>query len=933
MRNISSNGLAKLAQRLGTEPLCIVEVDWNGKPVLYADRTIEGIPGRILEVGELDNIIDVDGGNNSQELSIVLNDTDGSIKDILDNFDIHQRPASIYQYFEGLDLADKFLLFKGKVSSPIVWSESERTVSFTVISQLEDKEFGFSAEEGQFPFIPKDMVGKPWPVIFGKVLDYPALQVNKAVSGSTLCGIGILSGAAAHIGMPLGGITGQNSTNNAMANIQRNHLLKVEFAWQGIDNAKAQQAGDQADQILAQTQSSAIQFDQQQTCALTTRQQTLTDAENNGLGCNPVRILGGEDFPQDTPIQINVNGGLFTGTMHNDEFTISSRVHPANEAQAEELAASATQTTCPTLTPNQSFDLLTEVPPPHADYTVTVTTPRKGKSPIVKLHGYIRDEGFIISTGEQTSRPNIDQVAQHFWAEPGSRVVLASDEPITYIASITPGTVLAVKAYKQFTGEKRLVNVPNDLWRVQTTVYGSITAVEVVVTKPLSTIVDQGWGDDIYITFESTVGPNTTDILRYIIDNYTDLDYDDTTFDAVETQVAAFPMNFPVLDRKNTIEVIKEIAFQARCAVWISNDTFYLKYLPAEPDSDQTITVSDIQNKSISVSLTPTEDLVTKMVVTWRLSWADGNGEEPEKIILRHNVAKYGTKEGEFYFYCFNQPDIILKAATFWLIRKSNTWKKIQFKTFLNALNLETFDTVTLDLPAYVASGDVKAVVEKANYNSDDKTIDFECWVPVKAGTMEKYQFAWPASLTVSDTFPTPADSPGGGGIGANATGDLPIGYTDGIGTGGTVFVGGPNVVFRGRADWGDRTPGDSGFGAQSVLPNNVFANLTNVTNPKPNLKVNFIDPIPAIPLPPLPDFTDIRIDIRSSVITDSFAGDDTEVAPLDSFIRFIRDGDLVLNTEAQFSEDDDKIAEFDFEYDEDTEKYGAGTVFLKDDA
>jgi hypothetical protein len=80
-----------------------------------------------------------------------------------------------------------------------------------------------------------------------------------------------------------------------------------------------------------------------------------------------------------------------------------------------------------------------------------------------------------------------------------------SAEPITYIVSITPGTVLAVKAYKQFTGERRLIAVPSDLYRVETKVYGTVTAVQLVFNRPLSSIADQGWSDDVYVTFESTI--------------------------------------------------------------------------------------------------------------------------------------------------------------------------------------------------------------------------------------------------------------------------------------------------------------------------------------------------------------------------------------------------------------------------------------------
>lgn len=85
---------------------------------------------------------------------------------------------------------------------------------------------------------------------------------------------------------------------------------------------------------------------------------------------------------------------------------------------------------------------------------------------------------------------------------------------------------------------------------------------------------------------------------------------------------------------------------------------------------------------------------------------------------------------------------------TFWLIRKSNTWKRIKFKAFLNKLNMETFDAVMLDFDQpYVANGSVLGMVEKANYNSVENCVDFECLLPVAAGTMEPYHFFWPAAL------------------------------------------------------------------------------------------------------------------------------------------------------------------------------------------
>lgn len=915
MRNISVGGLAKLAQTKGTEPIFIIEVDWGvgGSPVPYADRQVGTIEGRILSVGALDNVIDVLNANSSQELEVVLDDTDGSIKAIMDTQDIHQRDVRVYQWFNGLAVSDKFLLFAGKVSSPVSWSEADRTVTFTIISQLEDKEFGFSAEEGQFPYLPKDLVGKPWPVIFGKVLDCPALQVNKAVSGSTLCGVGILSGDALQEAVALGGTNCGLGMSLAAISEHMSFLFSCEQAFSGIDDVKAAEILDQINSLSQQLTSSANSQNSQRLCALEKRVSKIEAARANGLGCNPVKILGGEDFPQHTTIKLNINGGLFIGQMNNDEFSISSREHPDSDAKAAALAASASDGQCPQVTPPQFFDYQMAVPPGRGDFPNRNT---------------IRRFGFILCNEPQASRPSVNQVAQHFWADAGSRAVIASDEPITYIVSITPGTVLAVKAFKTLSGVRKLVNVPNSLWSTHVKVYGTVTAVEVVTTKPLSTIEDQGWEDDLYVTFQSTIGPSTVDILEYIIETYTDLDFDPTTFAYVKTKLTAFPSNFPVLERKNTLDLIREIAFQARCAVWLSNGVFYLKYLPEEPTSDQTITVSDIEATSIEVAMTGTEDLVTKMVVTWHLSYAE---DEPNKFILRHNVNKYGTKEEEFDWYIYNQPDIILKAATFWLIRKCNTWKKIKFRGFLNLLNLETFDTVNLQLPSYVATGDVKGVVENATYDSESNSIDFECIVPVAAGTMTADPFFWPANLPAATEWPTVQQihngNAGGNGIGAGATGLLPVGTTGTITGGGTVFVGGPNVVFRANSDYGDRRPSDQGFTAQAIIPATVFANVQNTPNPNPDLTLNYIDPLPPVPVPGSPAGGTV-IDIRTTKIIDS---DNPGVeAILASVLAGISSGALYIGTNSQFG-DGSTIATFDFEFDGGGGQYGAGTAFLQD--
>lgn len=934
MRNLSTDALEKIVARLGNEPVTIIEVDWiaDGGPSLYADRTATSIPGKIHSVGNLDNVINVSDSNSSQEIAVTLDDTDGTIKKILDAHDIHKRSARVYQWFAGLDLADRFLLLSGKISSPITWSERDRSVTFSIVSQLEDKEIGFSAEEGDFSWIPKDLIGKAWPLVFGTVQDVPALQFNKAVTGTTLCPIEGVAGSQYHEAVPLGGSDPSWGINLAMQGYQKSMLWCARDAFQRAANithdaqraqeyrARADEALDAINDINASLGAAMAQKAAQENCAAEQRSATLENVGENG--CNPVRILGGEDFPQGRNISLLVGGSILTGYFNGDNFYYSRVVNPEKEARAAERYQASLEQQCATAAQGQAFDFSTNVPCGFGN---------SGSGCRCRYHGY------IVPTTAHTSTPSTSSVAEEIWIDSGSRATIYGDENITYLVSIIPGRVLALKAFKTFEGgERRLVSVPNNLWRVETKNYGPVTAVQVVLTKPLSSLDGQNWSDDVYVTFQSSVGPHTCDVLRYIIDNYTDLSCDTTSFAAASAKLAPFPMNFPILERKNTLEVLQEIAFQARCALWLSNGTFYIKYLPEEPVSDSTITVSDLDAETgVELELTSTEDLVTKMIVEWRLSWAE---DEPNKLILRHNVKKYGTQQETFDFYCFNQPDIVLKAATFWLIRKSNTWKKVRFKTFLQKLNLETFDTVTLDFgtQGYVSSGPVKAIVEEAVYNSDDQTIDFVCRTPVKSGTMQPYKFFWPAYVSPAEKFPTGAERAdglaGGDGVGADASGALPIGFTNLMDWGsGVVWVGGPNVVFRGHADYGDNSPSDVGFSAQRIIYPQTYAELVVKSKPNRDFTLNYIDPITPPPLRTFEGWSPLEIDIRKTVITDSDNKDRSST--LETIFKHINsDGRLVIDADnAQYGgEEEPEGASFDYRFDDESGRWGAGTAFLK---
>jgi hypothetical protein len=827
----------------------------------YADRDIPGPPfilGRIIDIGQIDDAINIDDRNNqTKEVSVTLDDTDGSIKTILDNHDVHNRPIRVYQWFNGLQPGDMFLVFSGRINTPITWTEHDRTVKITGLSHIEDQEAGFSVEEGLYNYIPSSMVGKPWPQIFGLVYDYPALELDLMVQGETMTGIGILTGEGAFLSAPLYA-NGSSTDYKKLAQIagQEVHmdfLSQAAFAWDFSSmpdgHAKAAAYNKQQLDILNQILQEKFQMARSEQCIRSRRSYQAEVATELMQYPNPVQILGGEDFPQNVNVTLLIKGCLISGKFQGQSFYVNSATDPQAQAEIESQIYNGI------VSQHISNGLCPPLAEPHSqyfDYKTQVPCNGSADSALCPLEM----QGFIFWPAIPAIVPPNAEMKQT-WIDPGTKVYLYDTPTVTYIASTTPGTVLSVKAFRSENGERTLLTVDPSMYTVSTVQIGSVMATQIVLNQRLSNIwfIDRlgnyvkGWSDEIYVSFQSTVGPNIVDILKYIITTYTDLAYDPVSFAAVRNYLAPFPANFPLLERKNVLALLQEITFQARCAFWVEDEIIFLKYLPIQPAPVDSIAVSDIDSEhSVIVELTETENLVTKMNVKWHYGYIlptdlpNLPSQEVQYMVLRHNVGRYGLHERDYDWYIFNQPDIILKMATFWLIRLSTAWKRVKFRTYLNKLNLQAFDCVTFNAPGYVANTAVPVIVERAAYNSAENGIDFDCIAPVRPGTMVQDQYFWPSSLPPSIKWPPQDDINSGdaGNGGSNSLGNLWSGLPVDLNTAGwqdsqlvtairqipvstlptlgsVVVVGGVNTAFVGHADWGDATPGDVGFTAQPV--------------------------------------------------------------------------------------------------------------------
>lgn len=806
MRPISSAALAKLAQNLGTKPINMIEIQWidNAPRLEYADKTLPGIPGKILELSGLDDIVQITGTSDSSTINVILDDIDSEIKNLLDNNDANKRPVWVYQWFEGLDISERFLIFRGEIRSPLIWDEGARSVSFSVVTKIEDAEVGFSIEEGNFPQPPDELVGKPWPIAFGTVCDIKALQASTPRQGILKSGVGIsdftLPNRICQAGYLLCPVEpkGTKSTLNPKST----SADKFGFVTTSVTGAS-------------------------ETCAAN-RCQTIQElkfflAQQVFYEYTHINVLGGGLFPQGVLITLDIAGAKFTGTFTGEDFAIVSRQHP-------QFYALNTDLTPKYHTPDgKPVAKLVCRPIPATSYvqapTCTANFARLGDGNTYASNSSdcvdCTELAPVADGGAAASQKALDEMptSDFFWAPSGSRVTLDGEEDILYIANLLPATINRVSAFRKLATGQTLMTLPESMYEIFHTNYGGYTVTELLfktlpslVPNPINGKIDGKWGDDIYVSMTSSVGPNTVDILQYLIEKYTSFDIDFTSFTHVRTRLNNYPSNFAITSRPNILQVIQDIAKQARCAIYTRDNTVFLKYLSEEPSSVATITESDIIANSLQIDHTDTESLTTKYIATWK---KDGVREYDDKghllttaqqakvdeIILRHNIKKYGTQQNTTDYYIYNIRENVLKSATFWLIRESNSWRRATFKTTIKHLALEIFDCVTLNLPD-VAPSPVKAIVEKATFDSQNREIQFECWTPLLAGTKTPYLWAWPADQSASAEFPTQDEIDAGYAGSGNTDGFLmtpPPGH----------ILSHQTIPGDNRADWGDRFPSD----------------------------------------------------------------------------------------------------------------------------
>lgn len=683
VRDLTTSTIAQ-AQTSGSEPLIIVEIDWEGSAnkVQYADKDIfEGgitAEGKISKMGAIRSAIGPRQLGSTTATRITLLDDDESIKTILKSHRAEDKTVRIFQYFGGLTSSDLTVLVKGKVGSPVFYNEQEREFSFTVIGAINSKPVGDTLENPQVNN-PESTKGKSWPVCFGHVKDVPALLYKKYPKASIREKLGLFAGN-----------------------------VKVEV----LDTDK------------------------------TAQEVYPAGAET--------WIIGGEIVSGGFGPLTGENRFLFIGipSRNINRYSFSTGPRPAGDEDR--------------FNPHVLYmSFFSDIVNGNINVTDHWVTVGGVKNYCIGQEGtklFFQNPFSILVPGNFTCTVrkyepeektqfdgNGNQIGTYINGhilEPGTTMELYNNDLSSHDYIVNQLQTTEIKEIKAFRRvgtfrEPQLVCIPEDYYETEfTTIEEGKTATIVKFKIPLSQR-DEGWvNENIYVTMQSSVGRNTADQIKYILENFTDLEIDVESFDSVRNSVTNFPSDFAILNGEDALQICNDIAWQSRCALYTVGNKAFIKFLASNPVGTEIQNVSitaDItdEDNSFVLSSTAIEQLVTVLILTWRSSYA----EEAIEARFSVNTVSFGERKDFREIFIYQNETYVQKTGDFWIQRLGRLWRIISGKVFLDALPVELLDYVEVNYPDLVTPASVVGQVITTEHDTNSNVIGLDVWLPVEVGT------------------------------------------------------------------------------------------------------------------------------------------------------------------------------------------------------
>jgi hypothetical protein len=777
MRYVSAAAAASATQQLGSDPKVIIAIYWKHHDNEYSGVKYYGdheftlgnmyVENRVINLGSIGSSQISNNVSTIEDVSFTLSDVDYEIKGYIDNNYVEGIPVVIYQHWDGNDSGDLVTIFDGILSTPYAWDEGSHTCEISAVSKFDSQVVGNilrktdidadpayqllyawekEVDAGYTDYYAKDSAfGVYWPVCFGQPLMVPCFQLLSAPESKTesklkpdSTSIFIKSGSRIFpegiIELVVEGVhifgefatPGSDEFTIATAN-NRQYVNLPRYASPGIEIPLE----DQSDADFLKNKITISTVTDGQAC-LTGMWILVKDSSTNSYSMNKVAIQDGVELTCTGKFQSGVNRtqkvlAKQQGVVFEDAIQITSSwsiVEVAGKMREDWLHKDGIIR-----------------PVTYSDKTGLKLKPWKDWSIASGKKCYLAKNYSAVGADPKES----DSPATHTGA-----VYVVNSKALTEVKN-----VYAVRKVGRYD---RLVKVPESYYTVQldTTIAGKSCAT-VTFNNPLWLRIGEKWKPEKIWVDVNAGSTNTATQIEAIIDDYTNFEADSTTFSAVETLIENYPSNFAITKGPDALEVIQDIAFQARCGLNIQSDGVTITYLSKEPSStDFTLNEEATERDSLRIIASESTDIVTRLVGEWNLTlFADEASKhifpteveysESGKIqnVVTNNTDLYGEREQTIDFWIYNNEECVQKSLDFYINRMSQSWVIIEASVFLKGIGLQTFDTVNLNYDISNLVPDVDGVVRNVSHDLLRDSISLSIWTPVLIGTTSAASDAW----------------------------------------------------------------------------------------------------------------------------------------------------------------------------------------------
>jgi hypothetical protein len=771
--------------------MILVQVNWPGAGQrFYADRDYGVWKGRVINFSGIVSEKTRDSSGNVSQCNIILDDFDSEIKVIVDLVSTEGAEAYIYhQYKDG----SQNELFRGRVTN-LTWDEGQRQASFEVVSVIESLQVGFMATEDD-TLDPNNEVaiGKQWPLVFGKVAHVPAVLAQTCPRGKLQDAIH-LTPTLSKIYQMVGGGTSTTDYPKGVELLKETDVARivdapmVEGSVEVTELKKfrvkeSKRFRHNTDIILS---IGGVLFGGKFLISDNTHADydVFTVAMPNLPKFYDVLFAArqvGKDYDNPKVAWLKDSNIDLSGCYVYVKYTQTYRDPETHTVKSREMIDENIcvrqeglkcwfkypfkMKTCPGALESE-INPEWGLPTQNSSLVAVYNIARNGM--VIEIEAFVNEmkerlEGLRkdIRTNEAGIKspysPLLRQldmmqfVKNAFWsAHAGSLVI--EWVPVTgdiYVANATESDeVHAVHALRTMpNGEQVLTAVPKSFYTVNTSrnvnVEEPFNCTTIEFNRPLDSYDLNFDASEIFVTLTSSVGSNTANIIRWLIETYTGYDVDEISFDAVEAMVEQYPSNFAYFNNVDALSLIKEIAWQARCAIITDNEFVKIRYLSAVPVTQGLITESNVEFGNLELSTTPVDFIYTQLKANYQTSY-DPTVVFPLRLIYSNNIDLYGLREQEVDFYIYNHPALIRKSMQFWGVRLSNSWRFLRLKSFTNLMNLEVFDAVTATFFTGIVPGsNTLGTIEATRFDPVNTSVDLTVWLSAIAGTTNQHAYAW----------------------------------------------------------------------------------------------------------------------------------------------------------------------------------------------